>query len=29
VAERIMGYFSAPRLTAPQRVFPELTERED
>jgi DNA-binding NarL/FixJ family response regulator len=28
VAERIMGYFSAPRPAAPQRAFPELTERE-
>lgn len=29
VAERIMGFFSAPRPTAPRRVFPELTEREE
>ena len=29
VAERIMGYFSASRPTAPQRAFPELTEREE
>jgi DNA-binding NarL/FixJ family response regulator len=29
VAERIIGYFSAPRAAAPQRAFPELTERED
>jgi DNA-binding NarL/FixJ family response regulator len=28
VAERIMGFFSAPR-SAPQRTFPELTEREE
>jgi DNA-binding NarL/FixJ family response regulator len=28
VAERIMGFFSAPR-PAPQRPFPELTEREE
>jgi DNA-binding NarL/FixJ family response regulator len=28
VAERIMGFFSAPRR-APKRVFPELTEREE
>jgi DNA-binding NarL/FixJ family response regulator len=28
VAERIMGFFSAPRAAAPQRAFPELTERE-
>src|SRR5829696_3303437 len=28
VAERIIGYFSAPRSAAPQRAFPELTERE-
>jgi DNA-binding NarL/FixJ family response regulator len=28
VAERIMGFFSAPR-SAPQRAFPELTEREE
>jgi DNA-binding NarL/FixJ family response regulator len=28
VAERIMGFFSAPRR-APQRAFPELTEREE
>src|SRR5215212_9918308 len=29
VAERIMGFFSAPRASAPQRAFPELTEREE
>ena len=29
VAERIMGFFSAPRAAAPQRAFPELTEREE
>ena len=29
VAERIVGYFSAPRPVARQRVFPELTEREE
>jgi DNA-binding NarL/FixJ family response regulator len=29
VAERIIGFFSAPRAAAPQRVFPELTEREE
>jgi DNA-binding NarL/FixJ family response regulator len=29
VAERIMGFFSAPRPAAPQRAFPELTEREE
>src|ERR671911_195448 len=29
VAERIMGFFSAPRLDTPQRVFPELTDREE
>ena len=30
VAERIMGFFSAPRSSAlPQRAFPELTEREE
>jgi DNA-binding NarL/FixJ family response regulator len=28
VAERIIGFFSAPR-SAPQRAFPELTEREE
>jgi DNA-binding NarL/FixJ family response regulator len=28
VAERIMGFFSAPRA-APKRAFPELTEREE
>jgi DNA-binding NarL/FixJ family response regulator len=28
VAERIIGFFSAPRR-APQRAFPELTEREE
>src|SRR5215212_3100863 len=28
VAERIIGFFSAPRA-APQRAFPELTEREE
>jgi DNA-binding NarL/FixJ family response regulator len=29
VAERIMGFFSAPRPATPQRAFPELTEREE
>ena len=29
VAERIMSFFSAPRSAAPQRAFPELTEREE
>ncbi|HEX5699548.1 MAG TPA: response regulator transcription factor [Rubrobacter sp.] len=29
VAERIIGYFSAPRAAAPQRAFPELTQREE
>src|SRR5215218_193849 len=29
VAERIIGFFSAPRPAAPQRAFPELTEREE
>jgi DNA-binding NarL/FixJ family response regulator len=29
VAERMIGYFSAPRAAAPQRAFPELTEREE
>jgi DNA-binding NarL/FixJ family response regulator len=29
VAERIMGFFSAPRAAAPRRAFPELTEREE
>jgi DNA-binding NarL/FixJ family response regulator len=29
VAERIIGFFSAPRSPAPQRAFPELTEREE
>jgi DNA-binding NarL/FixJ family response regulator len=29
VAERIMGFFSAPKPTVMQRVFPELTEREE
>jgi DNA-binding NarL/FixJ family response regulator len=29
VAERIMGFFAAPRAAAPQRAFPELTEREE
>jgi DNA-binding NarL/FixJ family response regulator len=29
VAERSIGYFSAPRAAAPQRAFPELTEREE
>jgi DNA-binding NarL/FixJ family response regulator len=28
VAERIIGFFSAPR-SAPQRAFPQLTEREE
>jgi DNA-binding NarL/FixJ family response regulator len=29
VAERILGFFSVPRSGAPQRAFPELTEREE
>jgi DNA-binding NarL/FixJ family response regulator len=29
VAERIIGFFSAPRAAAPRRAFPELTEREE
>jgi DNA-binding NarL/FixJ family response regulator len=29
VAERIIGFFSAPRPAAPRRAFPELTEREE
>jgi DNA-binding NarL/FixJ family response regulator len=29
VAERIIRFFSVPRSTAPQRIFPELTEREE
>jgi DNA-binding NarL/FixJ family response regulator len=29
VAERIIGFFSAPRAAAPRRVFPVLTEREE
>jgi DNA-binding NarL/FixJ family response regulator len=29
VAERMIGFFSAPRAAAPQRTFPELTEREE
>jgi DNA-binding NarL/FixJ family response regulator len=29
VAERIIGFFSAPKSTMMQRVFPELTEREE
>jgi DNA-binding NarL/FixJ family response regulator len=29
VAERIIGFFSIPRSAAPQRAFPELTEREE
>src|SRR5919112_2672821 len=29
VAERIIGFFSGPRSAAPQRAFPELTEREE
>ena len=29
VAERIIGYFSVSRSAAPQRAFPELTEREE
>jgi DNA-binding NarL/FixJ family response regulator len=29
VAERIIGFFSAPRTAAPQRAFPELTQREE
>src|ERR687894_290267 len=29
VAERIIGFFSAPRTAVPQRAFPELTQREE
>jgi DNA-binding NarL/FixJ family response regulator len=29
VAERIIGFFSAPKSTMMQRVFPELTKREE
>ena len=29
VAERIIGFFSVSRSVAPQRAFPELTEREE
>ena len=29
VAERIIGFFSAPRSATTQRAFPELTEREE
>jgi DNA-binding NarL/FixJ family response regulator len=29
VAERIIGFFSAPRPSVAQRAFPELTEREE
>ena len=29
VAERIIGFFSVPRSAAPQRAFPELTDREE
>jgi DNA-binding NarL/FixJ family response regulator len=29
VAERMIGFFCAPRAAAPQRAFPELTEREE
>ena len=29
IAERIVGFFSAPKATAQQRAFPELTEREE
>jgi DNA-binding NarL/FixJ family response regulator len=29
VAERIIDFFSVPRPAAPQRAFPELTEREE
>jgi DNA-binding NarL/FixJ family response regulator len=29
VAERIIGFFSVPLSSAPQRAFPELTEREE
>jgi DNA-binding NarL/FixJ family response regulator len=29
VAERIIGFFSVSRAAAPQRAFPELTEREE
>src|SRR3712207_1048998 len=29
VAERIIGFFSAPRPVAPRRAFPDLTEREE
>src|SRR5437868_1466878 len=28
IARRLMRYFGAPRLTAPPRAFPDLTERE-
>ncbi|MGH3144709.1 MAG: response regulator transcription factor, partial [Rubrobacter sp.] len=29
VAERIMGFFSAPKPITSRRAFPELTEREE
>jgi DNA-binding NarL/FixJ family response regulator len=29
IAERIVGFFSAPKAPAQQRAFPELTEREE
>ena len=29
VAERIIGFFSTPKSAAPQRAFPQLTEREE
>lgn len=29
VAERIIGFFSTPRPSVSQRIFPELTEREE
>src|ERR671917_1593126 len=29
VAERIIGFFSAPKTVTPRRAFPELTEREE
>ena len=29
VAERIIGFFAAPKPTVMQRVFPELTDREE
>ena len=29
IAERIVGFFSAPKAAAQQRAFPQLTEREE